>query len=52
MLKNTLIAGVLFVGTVFALYGNTVILDKDLYEKDVVRLTMFKKGIGAIAELK
>ena len=52
MLKNTLIAGVLFVGTVFALYGNGPVLNKETYESEVTRYSMFKKGIGAIAELK
>ena len=46
MIKNTLIAGALFVGAIFALYGNQVLIEQQQYKEDIQRETMWSLGIG------
>ncbi len=46
MFKNTLIAGALFVGAIFALYGNEVLIEQQQYKVDIQKETMWSLGIG------
>ena len=46
MIKNTLIAGALFVGAIFALYGNQALIEQQQYKEDIQRETMWSLGIG------
>ena len=46
MIKNTLIAGALFVGAIFALYGNEVLIEQQQYKVDIQKETMWSLGIG------
>ena len=50
MIKNTLIAGALFVGAIFALYGNQALVEQQQYIVDVQKETMWSLGIGTKAK--
>ena len=46
MIKNTLIASLLLVGAVYALYGNARLIEQKSYKEDLMREKMYALGIG------